>query len=101
MALYQLQEFKDCEKPLNKRHSKSHENVMHYFILNGKELPINYSTTADVLRDVFVMFIFKILRFRRDHVVIETPIKYVLVFLYLGVFPPSLVILLSSLLPAS
>ena len=33
------------------------KNVKHCFILNGKELPIHYSTTTDVFRDVFVMFI--------------------------------------------
>ena len=33
------------------------KNFTHCFILNGKELPIHYSTISDVFRDVFVMFI--------------------------------------------
>ena len=57
---------------------KRPENVTHCFILNGKELPIHYSTTADIFRDVFcdvylrAFYIF--LHFRRGHIVIETPI---------------------------
>ena len=31
------------------------KNVKHCFILNGKELPIHYSTIADAFYDVFVM----------------------------------------------
>ena len=78
VALYELQELKDCEKPQNKHHKKPLKNVTHGFILNGKELPIHYSTIADVFRDVFCdvyLRSFKVLHFRRGHVVIEVPIK--------------------------
>ena len=62
VALYELQEFKNCEKPQNKHHKKRHKNVTQCFILNGKELPIYHSTIADVFRDFFVMFICDLLR---------------------------------------
>ena len=80
IALYELQEFKHCEKPHNKHHNKGHKNVTHCFILNGKELPIHYSTIADVFRDVFTdvyLRSFKVLHFRRGYVVKETPITFI------------------------
>ena len=67
MALYEL-------------HKKRHKKVTHCFILNGKELPIHYSTIADVFRDVFCdvyLQPFKVLYFRSGHVVIEAPITTV------------------------
>ena len=54
VALYELQELKDCEKPQNKHHKKRYKNVTHCFILNGKELLIHYSTIADIFRDVYL-----------------------------------------------
>ena len=51
------------------------KNVKHCFILNEKELPIHCSTIADVFRDVFCdvyLRSFKVLHFRKGHVVIET-----------------------------
>ena len=79
MALYELQKFKDCDRPQNKHHKKRHKNVMRCFILNEKELPIYYSTIADVFRDLFCdvyLRSFKVLHFRSSHVVIETPINF-------------------------
>ena len=70
-SLYELQKFKNCDKPQNKHHKKRHKNVMHCFILNGKELPIHYSTIADIFRDVFrdvYLRSFKVLHFRSSHV---------------------------------
>ena len=55
VALYELQEFKECQKLPNKHHKNIIKNVKHCFILNGKELPIHYSTIADAFYDVFVM----------------------------------------------
>ena len=52
---------------------------MHCSIVNEKELPIHYSTIADVFHDVFCdvyLRSFKVLHFLWDHVVIETPIKH-------------------------
>ena len=76
MALYELQEFKDSEKPQNKHHKNVIANVMHCFTLNEKELPVHYSTIA-VFCDVYLRsFTGKVLHyFRRGHVVIEAPIK--------------------------
>ena len=51
---------------------------MHCFILNGKELPIYYSTMADIFRDVFhdiYLWSFEASHFHMGHVVIEVPIN--------------------------
>ena len=62
-----MQEFKDCEKPQNKHH----KNVIKTSRIVGKELPVHYSTIADVFRDVFCdvyLRSFKVLHFRVGHV---------------------------------
>ena len=67
------------------------KNVTHYFILNGKELPIHYSTIADVFRDVFCDFYlrsFMVLHFRGGHVVIEAPINQIVKKNSTGIQPP-------------
>ena len=54
------------------------KNVTHCFILNGKELPIHYSTIANVFHGIFCdinLRSFKISHFCRGYVVIEVPIK--------------------------
>ena len=57
-----------------KASEQTSQNVTHCFILNRKEVPIHYSTIADVFHDVFCDIYLrssKILHFRRGHVVIE------------------------------
>ena len=53
MTLYELQEFKDCEKPQNKHHRKRQKKRHLLFHSQWKELPFDYSTIAEVFRDVF------------------------------------------------
>ena len=67
VALYQVQEFEDC-KNLRINMTKYIKKVTHCFILNGRELPIHYSTIADlfceIFRDVYLQSfkVFKVLQ---------------------------------------
>ena len=72
MALYELRGLKTAKNLRINIAENVIKNVTHCFILNGKELPSHYSTIGDVFRDVFCdvyLRSFKVLHFRRGHVV--------------------------------
>ena len=78
MALSELQEFKDCEKSQNKHHKKRHKKRHALFHSQWKGIGYSLFNNSDVFRDVFCdvyLRSFKVLHFRRGHVVMEAPIK--------------------------
>ena len=54
VAFYELQEFKDCEKPQNKHHKNRHKKRHALFHSQWKGIiTIHFSTITDVFCDVY------------------------------------------------